>query len=99
MKYTLTTETLDVEGDTLYRVKALRDFGNVKAGDLGGFVEREENLSQEGVAWVSGSAWVYGNAWVCGNAQVYGNARVYGNAQVYGNAWVCGNTWVYGNVR
>jgi hypothetical protein len=95
--------------DTLYRIRALRNFGSVKEGDLGGFLQKEENLSHDGDAWVCGAArvcgdaWVYGNAWVCDGAQVYGNAwvcdgaRVYGNAQVYGNAWVCGDAQVYGN--
>ncbi len=53
---------------------------------LGGYVEKEENLSQYGSAWVSDNAWVsgnaqvYGNTWVCDNAHIYGNARVSGNA-------------------
>ena len=91
MKYELTDETIDVSGTTLHRIKALKDFGNVKKGELGGYVESEYNLSQ------IGNCWVYGNAWVFGNAEVYGNAKVYGNAWVYGNAEVCGNARVYGN--
>ena len=55
---------------TLYRIKALRDFGDVKAGDLGGYVEKELNLTHEGNAWVSGDAHVYGDAWVSGDAHV-----------------------------
>ena len=61
-------------------------FGDVKEGELGGYVEKEENLDHDGNAWVYGDAWVYGNAWVYGDARVYGNARVYGDARVYGNA-------------
>lgn len=89
----------------LYRIKALRDFSGVKAGDLGGYIESEENLCHNGIAWVGGNAWVCGNARVCGNAQVYGGAWVYGsaqlsgNAKVYGNAQVCGKAQVYGDVR
>ena len=75
-KYELTSETKVFLGKTLYRIKALVQFGNVNAGDLGGWIEKEENLSQ------SGNAWVYGNAEVYGDAEVYGNARVYGNAEV-----------------
>ena len=81
-KYELTSETKVFLGKTLYRIKALVQFGNVNAGDLGGWIEKEENLSQSGNAWVSGDAWVYGNAEVYGNAVVYGNARVSGNAEV-----------------
>lgn len=57
-KYELTDETIKIGGHTLYRIKALVDFGNVKAGDIGGRIEKEENLAQDGNAWVSGDAWV-----------------------------------------
>ena len=96
-KYELTSETKDFMGRTLYRIKALVSFGDVRAGDLGGWVEGEKNLGQNGDAWVSGNARVYGDAWVYGNARVYGNAWVSGNAEVYGNAKVFGDAWVYGN--
>lgn len=88
-KYELTSETKVFLGKTLYRIKALVQFGNVNAGDLGGWIEKEENLSQYGNAWVSGNAEVSGNARVYGNAVVYGNAEVSGNARVSGNAEVC----------
>ena len=43
-------------GTTLYRIRALKDFGNVKAGSLGGFVASERNLSQLGDCWVADDA-------------------------------------------
>lgn len=46
------------------RVVALIDFSNIKTGDIGGFVESEENLSHDGLCWVSGNARVSGNAQV-----------------------------------
>ena len=92
-KYELTSETKVFLGKTLYRIKALVQFGNVNAGDLGGWIEKEENLSQ------SGNAWVYGNARVYGNAEVSGDARVSGDASVYGDASVSGGARVYGNAR
>ena len=111
-KFELTSESIvNIFGKRLFRIKALIEFGNVEEGELGGFVEKEENLSHEGDAWVygnaevSGNARVYGNAWVCDDARVYGNAWVcddawvYGDAKVCGDAWVCGGTWVYGNAR
>ena len=81
-KYELTSDTKIVFGHILYRIKALSSFGCVSAGDLGGFLESEKNLSQNGNAWVSGNARVYGNARVSGSAEVYGSARVSGNAEV-----------------
>ena len=97
-KYELVTDSkIKVGGRTLFRVKALISFGDIQAGEVGGYVEQEGNLSQNGNAWVSGNAEVYGNAWVYGDAKVYDNAEVYGNAWVSGNAEVCGNAEVYGD--
>ena len=96
-KYKLTKETMEVFGETLYRIEALKDFGNVSKGDKGGYIKAEANLSVSGDAWVSGNAGVSGDACVSGNASVSGNAGVYGDASVSGNAWVSGNARVYGN--
>ena len=98
-KYELTAEFIEQWGKKLFRIKALISFGSVEAGELGGYVEKEDNLAQDGDAWVCDDAWVYGNARVCDDARVYGNARVCGNARVYGDAEVYGNAWVYGNAR
>ena len=105
-KFKLTSEFIvDISGVKLFRIKALIEFGNVKAGDLGGYIEKEENLSHMGNAWVSGNAQVsgdaqvFGDAWVFGNAQVSGDARVFGNAWVSGNARVSGNAWVSGDAQ
>ena len=62
-KFELTSESIvNIFAKKLFRIKALVEFGNVKEGELGGFVEKEENLSHEGDAWVYGNAKVYGNA-------------------------------------
>ena len=104
-KFILTDETIEMFGVTLHRIKAVRSFGNVKEGDLGGFVEKEENISEDFEAWVSGNAkvWgdakVWGNAEVSGNAEVWGNAKVWGDAKVWGNAEVSGNAEVWGNAE
>ena len=88
MKYKLTEKCKYVQGVKLYRIEALKDFGDVKKGDLGGWAESEKNLSQHGNAWVSDNALVFDNALVSGDARVSGNARVYGNAWVSDNALV-----------
>ena len=93
-KYELTSNFVINEfGVKLFQIKATVDFGIVKKGELGGYIENEKNLAQNGNAWVDGDARVYGNAWV------YGDARVYGNAWVFGDAWVSGNAWVYGDAE
>ena len=104
-KYELTNETREFHGRVLHRIRALKDFGSVRAGDLGGWVEKEDNLSQFGACWVYGNAVVDENARVRENARVYGsaevtrNARVRENALVSGNARVTGNALVFGNAR
>ena len=72
-KYEFTGETKIVLGVKLQRIRALVaiDATDVVAGDLGGWIGSEKNLSR-----------VSGNAWVSGDASVYGNARVYGDASV-----------------
>lgn len=91
--------TIEVFGRTLYRIEATKDIEkhNIKKGELGGFVEKETNLS--GDAWVSGDAQVSGNTWVFGDALVYGDAQVSGNARVFSNAQVSGDARVYGNAQ
>ena len=71
-------------GIKVFRIKCTKKIKNIKVGELGGFVEKPENLS--GDAWVFGDAKVYGNALVYGDAEVSGNAKVSGDAKVYGNA-------------
>ena len=76
-KFELTAEYVTNSfGKKLFRIKALVAFGDVKEGDLGGFVEKESNLANSG------------KAWVCGDAQVSGDARVFGDARVSGDAQV-----------
>ncbi|MDR3186552.1 MAG: hypothetical protein LBU04_07125 [Christensenellaceae bacterium] len=94
-KYDLTNEALWHRGRTLHRIRALKDFGYVKKGDLGGWIEIEENLSHVGKSWIANEAKVYDDAKVSGNAQVIGKACVFNDAKVYENALVGGNAHVY----
>ena len=71
-------------GVKLFQIKCTKSFKYAKEGDLGGYVEKDENLDQESDAWVSG------NAQVSGNARVYGNARVSGDAEIDNNNKHCG---------
>lgn len=88
-KFELTTEFItNMLGKKLFRIKALIEFGNVKAGELGGYVEKEENVSQNGNAWVFGNARVSGDARVSGNAWVFGDAD-YALVQGFGTEFRC----------
>ena len=57
-------------GIKLFQIKCTKSFKYAKEGDLGGYVEKDENLDQESNAWVYGDAWVYGNARVSGDADI-----------------------------
>lgn len=94
-KYELTDDSIEWSGATLYRIRALRDFGNVKKGALGGFVQSEVNLSHYGDSWVYGDAKVYERARVIENAQVMRNAKIYGKAIVSKSALVSKDAQVF----
>jgi len=93
MKYKLTKETIEHNGRTLHRIEAVSNFGDVKKGDKGGFIEKEENLSQKG------NCWVYDNAKVSGDAELFDTAWVCDDARVSGNVKVSDNAWVYGDIK
>lgn len=76
-----------------FRIKALKDFRNIKKGELGGLIQKESNLSQYN------DAWIYSGACVYGNAEVYGNAFVHGNAEVYGSAVVFDSVLIFGKIH
>lgn len=102
-KYEFTGEFKKFGGVILHRIRAIKNFGNVEAGDLGGWIEKEDNLSHEDDCWVFDNAWVYDNARIYGNARVsdnawvLGNAHVYDNAYVFGKACICGDAHIYDN--
>lgn len=97
----LENDTFSVGNKTLFRIKAIRDFGNVHDGDIGGYVESEENLSHEGDCWIYNSACVYGDAVISGSAKVADTAEVYDHAFVTERAVVSGASQVHGtaNIR
>ena len=96
-KYILTEEAKEVGGHILHRIQAMRDFGGVQKGNLGGWVESEENLSHDGDCWIFGNGEVYGNGRVSGNGKVFDNGKVYGNGKVSDDGWVFGDGKVFGN--
>lgn len=106
-KYELTNESMKLpNGVTVYRIRALRNFADVKEGQLGGFVQSEYNLSHAGSAWVFDDAKVFDKARVIENAKVGKDATVFdaaiigkraivsGSANVYKNAIVCNHALV-----
>ena len=113
-KYVFTGKTKEsITGRLLHQIKAIRNLSSthVKAGDVGGWIEKESNLSHNGDCWVfpdaevfdgaslSGNARIYDRVIVCGQARVYDNAKIYGKARVYNQAIVRGNAQINGPVH
>jgi len=98
-KYVMIDDTIEERGNTLRRIKAVRDFGNVKVGDLGGYIEKESNLSHFGNCWVYDGAAVYERAQVFDNVKVSGSAEVYGYAKLFDNSSVCHGAQVFGYAK
>lgn len=87
----------DIKG--VYRVKALRDFGDVKKFDIGGYVQSEHNLSHDGDCWIYDDARVFGNARINNNSEIHDTALIWDNARVYGCAIIADNARVLGNAQ
>lgn len=89
-KYTL----IKSDRPGLFRIVALKDISYfVRKGDIGGYVESEKNLSQEGTCWI------FDNAVVCNSAVVKEHARIRDNAYIYSNAVIQGATYVGDNAH
>ena len=97
-KYEITDETHPVY-QKCRRIRALIDIPEigVKAGDLGGFVESEENLSQTGNCWIFDSAIAMDNAWVMDNSQMYGDSQIWDNAKMHGDSQIWDNAKMHGD--
>ena len=89
--------SIEVCGHKLFRIECTQDFKEIKAGTLGGYIEKEENLT--GNAWVGDEARVGGSARVFGSACVCDEARVGDEAWVGGSACVCDSARVFGSAR
>ena len=80
----------------LHRIRALRDIGSeVKAGDLGGFVESESNLSFE----PGDDAWIFHDAIAAGEGCVDQGSVLRDRAVVCGCAYVSHKTEMSGDSR
>jgi hypothetical protein len=89
MKYELTDITCRYKDRTLYRIRSLRDFTlingkEIKAGDLGGWVESSDNLSQWDKCWVYDECKMYENAHRLDDSIGYNNSEQFGHSRQFG---------------
>ena len=97
-KYEFTgEERKTTDGVTLHRIRAITDFAGVEAGDLGGWIEHEDNLAFHGNAWVADDAMVFGDACIYDNAYIGDSAVIYGHAEICGDAEVSDDAVVFGD--
>lgn len=94
-KYMLTNYTKEYDGHILYRIRALKNFAGIKAGELGGYVAGEHNLSQYGNSWIQQDSMVFNLAYVGDNALV-SKSIMYGNAKAVENSRII-HTTMYGD--
>ena len=88
-KYELVPETVTkFYSKSMYRIRALKDFSDVKKGNLGGYVESEENLSQTGNCWIYDGSIVGLGAKIVEDAVVKGYSNVIEHSRISNNAIV-----------
>lgn len=82
----------------LHRIQALKTINvRVEAGELGGFVQSEQNLSQEGECWIYDDAVCCGEAVVEQDAELHDGAVAAGSAVITGDACMYDRAWAGGN--
>lgn len=94
-KYELLDETIEHNGRTLYRIKALKDFDDVKRGDLGGYVQSENNLSHEDNCWLYDKSKVYDLAKVSKFTKMYDHSEMFDKAMSGGQTKISGYAKVH----
>lgn len=90
-KYELTLEAKKVLGVTVFRIRAVRDFSDVKKGQLGGWLESAANLDQ-----YQGDCWVFNDGCALGDSRISENGQLFGNALLSGSATISENGWMFG---
>lgn len=78
----------------VYQIEALINIPHlgVKIGDVGGWVEDESNLSQEGDCWIFKEGVVARESHIAGNAQVKGKSFLYNKSRLFDDASVENST-------
>lgn len=89
---------------TLYQIRPLIDFTLINGyyvsnGDLGGWLEKESNLSQEGLCWIYDNCYMFDDAYRSGNSIGYGNSMQFGNSIQSGESHQYGDSRQYDNSR
>lgn len=110
-KYTLSNQTMRLTDETvLHRIRALKSFVDangqvVTKGDLGGWVQSEDNLSHEGRSWIYDDARAYGRSKVLDDATLHGESEISDNvvvcdiAAMYDQSYALDSARISGDTR
>jgi acetyltransferase-like isoleucine patch superfamily enzyme len=88
-KYIFTGLSKNIGEKVLHQIKAVKDIKDITAGSIGGFIEKEENLSHDGDCWIGPNVHVYNNAFIEGNARITGISEICSCSHITDNAIIC----------
>ena len=71
----------------------------IRAGDPGGFIQSEKNLSQNGSCWIDDDAFAFGQAKVCDDAYLGGKAAIGGKVKLYDDTKVTDSVQLGGSIK
>lgn len=101
-KYCILEEGKKFVNNHVYPIMAMRTFLVrdhilVIMGEIGGWVEKEENLSQQDNCWIAGNSVAMHDSKVSGDSYINGSVIVTNNAVVSGNAFIKDHCSISGN--
>ena len=98
MKYELSKNPEHRLGNVT-RIVALKDFSNVKKGEIGGFVSNENNLSQYGDCWLYGNSKMFGNCKMFDNSKMFGYSEMHDYSEMHNNSEIHNNSKMHDNSK
>lgn len=90
-KYELTDKIRHFWGHTLHQIAALKEFtlrdgSTVYEGDIGGWIESEENLSQDGTCWIDPTSKVFDVSKIEDDAYIHEYSSISKGSIIFGEA-------------
>ena len=95
----LKNDSIDYKDKKLYRIKAIEDFGDIKKDEIGGYIEKYDNLihtDNDDSSWVYHDSKVYDNAVIKESSRIFDCVEIFGNSKVIGSV-IRGNSKIYEN--
>lgn len=87
-----------IEENNFLRIRALKDFSDVKKGDLGGLIANKNSLSQEGDCWVDFTTLITNESVVKDNVRIKGHVLISGKSEITGNVKINGIVSIYDSI-